>query len=124
MEVYDDNPLESDDPLVPTVILVAALTVVVLLGVFPHVFIFLLTRFRKGHSTRAERAWMMSWLVFNQFFAQVGLDFGEARSVIGISWYGVIMFYLATLIYATPAIGGFVIVGKMLLEFTPCGISE
>ena len=44
----------------------------VILIILPYVLIFLLTGFRKGDSTSAQRGWMMSWLVFNQWFTIYG----------------------------------------------------
>lgn len=101
--------------------------------IIPHVFIFLLTNFHKGHSTKAERRWMMSWLVFNQLLSVCGVflaPFHAIFSMLGAAGPGELITFLmflcaciGALIYAIPAFGGFVVVGKMLLEYTPCSIS-
>ncbi|KAF9461554.1 hypothetical protein BDZ94DRAFT_1237555 [Collybia nuda] len=122
-EVKSDSPFNSGNLRMGIVSPVGTITLT-LLHVLPHIFIFLLTKYQNGHSTHAERAWMMSWLVFDQFLAQMGFFLGDTRSMMTIPLYWTIMLYICTLAYAVPAIGGFVMVGKMLLEFSPCAISE
>ena len=91
-----------------------------ILVILPYVFIFLLTGFRNGDSTSAQRGWMMSWLVFNQIFSAYGYMFSttDIASLVQAAFLAV--FVLAN---SAPAIGGFVMVGRMLFEFGTCSLS-
>ena len=93
-----------------------------ILMILPYVFIFLLTGFRKGDSTEAQRGWMMSWLVFNQVFSLCGFLFSINHIDIGGPMQAALCIMII-LLYSIPAIGGFVVVGRMLLEFGTCSIS-
>jgi hypothetical protein len=92
------------------------------MAILPYLFIFLLTSFHKGHSTVTQRAWLMSWLVFNQLFSLEGVLANPMVTVAATASPYVV--FVCILAYATPAIGGFVMVGKMLLEFGSCSLSE
>jgi len=84
----------------------------ILLGCFPLAIIGVLSKFRNGESTRAQRGWAMSWWVF-------GIVTGSTPAF--YSYF--IMNYknkLVLLIHATPAIGGFVVVGQMLASYGTC----
>jgi hypothetical protein len=98
--------------------------------ILPLVFIFLLTGFHKRRSTTAQRAWMMTWLVYNQLASTNGIVgsltnvtiFGGAVNkfqVVGIAG----LLFLMGVLYSIPAIGGFVMVGKMLIEFGSCSLT-
>jgi hypothetical protein len=76
-----------------------------------------LSRFHKGHSTHAQRAWTMTWLAFGvigSFLASLGImrirrDTRDVLNVLSL-----------ILLYAAPAIGGFVVVGQMLRSYGTC----
>ena len=91
-----------------------------ILIILPYVFIFLLTGFRKGDSTSAQRGWMMSWLVVNQILTIYGFGFSttDISSPVHAAKLGAII-----LVWLAPAIGGLVTVGRMLLEFGTCSLS-
>lgn len=84
-----------------------------------YVFISLLSGFRKRDSTSAQRGWIISWLVFNQVFSVYGLMFTFPD--IGGPVQGVVL-AVTILVLSIPAIGGFVMVGRMLLEFGTCSV--
>ena len=94
-----------------------------ILAVLPYVFIFLLTGFGKGNSTPAERGWMMSWLVFSQISTFFGFEFSTVNRNDIAGPGEAACFIITILIFSTPAIGGFVMVGKMLLELGSCSLS-
>ena len=101
----------------------------ILVFVTPYVFIFLLTGFQKQDSSLVERAWMMSWLAAGQF-AYIFL-FIWAGFFPHFSWSsfhewdfyeivtGLLLLSPVWLSFI-PAIGGFVTVGKMFLNFSTC----
>ena len=76
-----------------------------------------LSRFRAGHSTKAQRAWTMTWLA-------VGILAGPLKYpliTIGTLFYGSSFFGpMTAIIYSTPAIGGFVVVAQMLRAYGDC----
>ena len=70
-----------------------------------------LSHFSRGHSTIEQRAWTMTWLAF-------GLCFG----LLGPIYYVIPLWseiYLRA-IFFIPAIGGFVVVGQMLISYGQC----
>ena len=71
----------------------------------PFVIIGILTRFRAGKSTKAERVWTMMWLV-------LGVVFGPYVDDKSMRY--------AFIPYAAPAIGGFVVVGQMWRAYGSC----
>ena len=83
----------------------------VIVGSFPIAINGGLSNFRTGHSTIAQRAWTMIWLAFGWYF---GLSFGPMTETAGM--IGVIL----TAIFSVPAIGGFVVVGQMLMSYGKC----
>ena len=90
------------------------------LGILPHVFIFLLTGFGNGDSTSAQRSWMITWLLFNQLSSGYGFLF----SITSTDEHNTFLIVGSILLLSTPAIGEFVMVGKMLLEFGTCSLSK
>ena len=97
------------------------LSIFFILIILPYVFIFLLTGFRKGDSTKAQRGWMVSWLVFDQIFTSNGLAFSISHIDISEPTQAA-KFVLGILVFCAPAIGGFVVVGRMILEFGTCSV--
>jgi len=102
-------------------IIVFHLFSIVILNILPFAFIYLFTGYSKGNSTSAQRGWMLSWLSFNQFFAFFGFKFSLRH--IDIDRPLLAAYYvLLILFFSIPAIGGFVVVAKMLLEFGACSV--
>lgn len=109
---------KSDNASPGYLLLIGSLSVLIL----PFAFIYGLTKFRKEESSSAQRVWMMAWLCFNQasFLLFAPLSFSQpsfhilAGNGLGL---GMLVFTLPLII---PAIGGFVVVGKMLAEFGTC----
>jgi hypothetical protein len=98
--------------------------------ILPYVFIFLLTGFHKRRSTAAQRGWMMTWLVVNQGVSTYGIFGGRTEltifggAVSKIKTVGIVCVGLyVLLVLSIPAIGGFVMVGKMLIEFGSCSLT-
>ena len=86
------------------------------------------SRFHKGHSTHAQRVWTMTWLCFSSLGPFFLLMQGLA-SYDRASWYWrltntddspSLFFAVGLLMYAAPAIGGFVVVGQMLKSYGNC----
>jgi hypothetical protein len=83
-----------------------------------------LSRFHTGSSSLAERVWSMSWLVFGMVFGLIAQDFAEKmedRRVLNsrTSTEGAFLFLL---LYSAPAIGGLVVVGRMINTYGVCVI--
>jgi hypothetical protein len=86
--------------------------------VIPYVVIGGLTRFHKGGSTNAQRAWAMTWLVFDTLF---GYWLGFPL----IEWLNSDIFqevfaFVGLLVLVTPALGGFILVGQMIKHYGNC----
>lgn len=65
-----------------------------------------LSHFNAGHSTIAQRVWTMTWLAFGVYYG-LGVDL--------IPLYG-----LKSASVSAPAIGGFVVVAQMLMNYGRC----
>ena len=78
-----------------------------IVGFLPIAIIGGLSHFDAGHSTIAQRVWIMTWLAFGWF---MGLGIHQKRALIE----GIMV------IYGAPAIGGFVVVGQMLRSYGSC----
>ena len=109
----DNNSYDSSDLGVGLTYFMA----VPLALVIPHVFIYLLSGYKKNHSTVAERAWMLSWVCANQIslflYSMVLFVPKGDQSVLQLMW---------AVLFASPAIGGYVVVGKMLKQFGSCSV--
>ncbi|KDQ51480.1 hypothetical protein JAAARDRAFT_199128 [Jaapia argillacea MUCL 33604] len=94
----------------------------------PYMVIFTLSKFKAGGSTLAQRAWMMSWIASGQlalliFAAQYIQNPHLRLATFSIQLHRPTSYFtgnkllLCLLIFAIPAVGGFITVGKMLAEF-------
>ena len=78
----------------------------------------ILSRFKAGKSTHAQRVWTMTWLAFGVYFGPaaewqyMNHRYGDGESG---AWELVYPF-----LYCGPAIGGFVVVGQMLMSYGRC----
>jgi hypothetical protein len=116
-------PTREEPPLITSVFLIY-FSLFLILAILPYVFISILSGFRKGDSTSAQRGWLMSWLVFNQISSFFGFSFAisDGNDIANPELAaGLVALYL---LWSTPAIGGFVVVGRMLLEFGTCSLSK
>ena len=100
----------------------------------PIAIIGILTHFRKGESTHAQRAWMMTWLVFGIFVGNdLTSDLGSIKRYWSIVpersanhprfWGALIqhlLLFLDVVVLGAPAIGGFIVVGQMLNDYGNC----
>ena len=83
-------------------------------GSLPIIVIAALTHFDAAKSTRAQRAWLMTWLVFGCWF---GPNMASRRPKYyreGFFWNKI--YYL----YMIPGIGGIVVVAQMILSYGWC----
>lgn len=71
-----------------------------------------LTHFRKGQSTHAQRIWTMTWLV-------LGIAYNKDDPDIIPGWRMRYML-LKRALHCAPAIGGFVVVSQMLMDYGRC----
>lgn len=100
-----------------------------LLGAVPLAVISGLTRWRPGYSTKAERVWVMLWLVFDIVWGAnyEGTVLNMDSSADKETYYafmtqrskGFWVFYLSIFLII-PAVGGFVTVGDMLGNYGTC----
>lgn len=120
--VYTHKPLRNSRSLVIFWIPLA-------IGSLSLLVIGILSRFREGSSTKAQRGWTMSWLILGMIFGSLSdfwTDFlipkrnalkkRDTASFIG----RVIGFILLFGVLLAPAVGGFVVVGQMLSRFGNC----
>lgn len=85
------------------------------------------SRFHKGQSTHAQRIWTMTWLAvgiaigaFAAFYSAI-LEFRDRRQLEGLSDMDkLVLMLLVVVIFAAPAVGGFVVVGQMLKSYGDC----
>ncbi|KDQ52785.1 hypothetical protein JAAARDRAFT_198115 [Jaapia argillacea MUCL 33604] len=102
------------------------LTIFPLALILPYVVNFALSGFHERGSTLAERAWLMAWLSSGQlvliFFM---ILFSAIPHFAPSSVHPVVFafFLVIVTIFAIPAVGGFVMVGKMLFEFGTCSLA-
>jgi hypothetical protein len=86
------------------------------LGAIPYAVIALLTGFRPGSSTKAQRVWTMGWLslgcVWGALFPRRIVDNGYSHQ--RLEEFGFSIFFCAF------AVGGFVVVGQMLEAYGSC----
>lgn len=79
-----------------------------------------ISRFKQGDSTAAERAWTMSWLVTGiiigpiSYFAPTITSLFYRNEAVGY------LSQLGLLLYATPAVGGLVVVAQMIWAYGSC----
>ncbi|KAE8442734.1 hypothetical protein EG329_002874 [Mollisiaceae sp. DMI_Dod_QoI] len=91
------------------------------IGLVPLAILGGMSKFAAGHSTVAERAWIMSWIVVGWaipvIFALI-IAYLKNKTKVGI-WTGgpVILCFVLSFV---PVIGGFVVVGRMLRDFGVC----
>ncbi|MDI1490760.1 MAG: hypothetical protein OHK93_001964 [Ramalina farinacea] len=106
----------------------AYLAVVYVFSAIPLAVIGGMTRFHSGHSTHAQRAWTMSWMTFNLLYGAAlewvfDPNLLQGRNLLqGGREAKSYHLMLAVLVFAIPAIGGFVTVGQMLREYGSCTV--
>jgi hypothetical protein len=101
---------------------VALIFLRVLITAAPIAIIGGLTRFQIASSTTAERVWTMAWFSFG-VMAGVSMHFAQAvfkDAQMGGVWFERSQLIFLSFTLAAPAIGGFVVVGQMLLSFGTC----
>lgn len=84
----------------------------------PVVTILLLTGFKEGQSTESQRAWMMTALAVGESY---GIAFYSLRTTVVKTAEDCLVLGLG-IIVGTAAIGGFVVVGQMMLEDEVCTV--
>lgn len=75
-----------------------------------------LSNFQRGESTLAQRVWIMLWLATNLFWFAVVV----ASVNVVLKWWAQYALFFSILLFSTPAIGGFVVVGQMLRGYGSC----
>ena len=104
--------------------------VTLIFGSIPMIIIGLLTHFHAGDSTKAQRVWTMTWLVFGiglgPFLERISTNDARHSTIWGLSAkkldLGDVVLLLVASLYVVPAIGGFVVVGQMLKEYGACSL--
>ncbi|KDQ51173.1 hypothetical protein JAAARDRAFT_211303 [Jaapia argillacea MUCL 33604] len=92
--------------------------------VSPYLLIYLLTRFEARSSTVTQRAWMMAWigsgqLAFLIHFMVAMANPGLCPTAISNPW-GMLILPIIGVILVVIGLHGFIIVGKMLMQFGTC----
>jgi len=77
-----------------------------------------LSHFKEGNSTHTQRVWTMTWLAVGGFVGLFVPFVDETLSSLRIG--AVFETALGLCLYSAPAIGGFIVVGQMLLEYGNC----
>lgn len=108
--------LSRDGKAYRTELLFVYLTVVV--GMVPVAIIGILSRFKAGKSTQAQRFWTMTWLAFGIYFGPA-LEWKLTNRRYGDGERGAWMLVYLFL-FCGPAIVGFVVVGQMLMNYGRC----
>lgn len=113
------DALENSSPLRSNRRDLLLLSLTIAVGLIPVAINGILSRFRAGKSTHAQRVWTMTWLAFGVFVGStVELESRDRMNGDGDppTWgsFGVL------LLYCGPAIGGFVVVGQMLMNYGHC----
>ena len=96
-----------------------------LISLTPLIPIGVLSRFRAGESTRAQRAITMLWLAWGSFIGYLVAEFGK-KDAVGVKVKGkwkassVAGRTIWLLFAGSPAVAGMVIVGSMLKEYGTC----
>ena len=80
----------------------------------PYVVIAILTHFKKRQSTRAQRVWTMTWLVFDTIFGYFAGLPDELDPGLRFGWLVILA------ILSAPAIGGLVVVGQQMKLYGSC----
>lgn len=84
----------------------------------PYIIIYLLTGFRAGHSTRSQRGWLMSWLVISQVYGFLP----SASSLKHNNTFTRLLLLYTISVAGIAAIGGFVVVGQMIMNDAFCTV--
>ena len=102
------------------------MTGTLILHAIPPLFILSLTHFKKEQSTTAERAWTMAWLGSSQISAFIlGFVAVFRREKFTSTKLSDSPATLALFIILSPAaIGGFVVVGQMIMDTGTCGLGQ
>ncbi|MCJ1431033.1 hypothetical protein MMC27_000383 [Xylographa pallens] len=96
------------------------------IGSIPIVINGCLSHFQTGQSTYAQRVWIMTWLVFGVVLGPITTmaDFAGSHSITGrgdLANSFVLVYAVGiAILYAAPAIGGFVVVGEMIRQYGTC----
>lgn len=99
----------------------------IIIGLISVIINGIMSRFDAGHSSDAERAWTMVWLAFGIVYGVLShallswLVYAVGESHVERDKVVVWRFFIPALsVLLIPGIGGFVVVGKMLLEYGNC----
>ncbi|KAL3459178.1 hypothetical protein BJX64DRAFT_291431 [Aspergillus heterothallicus] len=88
-----------------------------LIAIVPLIVVGSLTHFKAGGSSSLQRGFMMAWLIVGIAGSMLGYTLARtARD----NLYVMLVYMLVFLPIAVPAIGGFVLVGKMIEEYGTC----
>jgi len=112
---------------------ILACVLAILALIAPYIILKTLTGFESGDSTEAQRGWTMGWLVIGQFYGVlatlVSLQIWDDNKPIAMQFdegpqyermlCGFILF-CGTVVPSVAAIGGFVVVGQMLVVHGDC----
>lgn len=96
-------------------------TSAIVFGFVPLLIVGLISNMNPANSTFAQRSWLMTWLVFGAVFGPI-IEWrrGELMSYGQSTWSAQLSTIGLAAFYAAPAIGGFVVVAQMIMEYGIC----
>ncbi|KAH9836095.1 uncharacterized protein C8Q71DRAFT_66044 [Rhodofomes roseus] len=110
-----DNPEVARHRALKPVEVFITLTLFLAAMTLPHGLLYALTRFRTGHSTVAQRAWMTAWLAADQLSSLGTLVFWVVWKRVG-SVVPVSVHYVGVALLVAASAGGFVTMSEMYLQ--------
>jgi predicted benzoate:H+ symporter BenE len=93
----------------------------IIFGFIPLLIVALISKMDPGSSSFAQRSWLMTWVVFGAVFGPI-IEWrrGELMSYGQSTWSAQLSTISLAAFYAAPAIGGFVVVGQMIMDYGTC----
>lgn len=104
------------------VLVLAGPIVICLVAAVPISIVGGLSEFKQGQSTHAQRIWTMTWLAFGSLVGagfmldtSIDLNFQERERDVE-SGSNIPFLLLMAVFYGAPAVGGFIVVGQMIIQ--------
>jgi hypothetical protein len=88
------------------------------LGFTPFVIVGALSKFQSRQSTSMERGFTISWIVVSVLFGPIYKFFYQILDPDQRMAFAIVF----AIVFGTPAIGGMVVVGKMIKDFGACSL--
>lgn len=115
-------PLMTSD----RVMFVVSDIILVSVVISPYLIIYVLTGYNSEQSLVSERFWLTAWLVFGQLAVTVRIMWEFVNRFMGdglraeLKW-GIFISIVCGVVWTIPALGGFLVVAKMIMKSSDCG---